>query len=569
MRNNFVKKEASVFRILDRKQGRLLCINMNGKCAPQWFLERECGTAEYSIPEDVVLSSSALAEAHRRFSMLLSILPHIGDKKEMGEAVREVAEEHHLSRPTVRKYLYRYLTHQSIAALSAEEKKEKRPLTRDEKNFRWALNKYFYTSRKNSLMTAYMLMLKERYYDGEEILEHPSFYQFRYFYRKTKKWDNFYITRGGMKDYQKNHRPLLGGRVQEYAPAVGVGMLDSTVCDIYLVDQGGSLIGRPLLTVCIDAYSGLCCGYSLGWEGGVSSLRKLLNGILEDKTELCRKHGILIKEEDWPCRELPGKMITDMGGEYISEEFAQITELGVTMENLPAFRPDQKGPVEKFFDVIQGYYKPHLKGCGVVEPDFGERGARDYRLDARFTLEQFEAVLLRCILYYNKDRILENFPYTEEMIALGVQPYCNTIWEYGKTLPGAHLITADREQIRLSMLPRTIGTFRRNGLIVNRLRYRAYGFVDQYLTGETVLTAYDPACVDDIYLIQNGMFIRFELIETRYQGKSLEQVMKLLDGQKAIVKEARKKNQTDKIRLIGQIQEARKVAKVLRSESEG
>ena len=28
----------------------------------------------------------------------------------------------------------------------------------------------------------------------------------------------------------------------------------------------GDVIGRPVLTACVDAYSGLCCGYSLSWE---------------------------------------------------------------------------------------------------------------------------------------------------------------------------------------------------------------------------------------------------------------------------------------------------------------
>lgn len=38
------------------------------------------------------------------------------------------------------------------------------------------------------------------------------------------------------------------------------------MCDIYLVSDEGGLIGRPILIACIDACSGLCCGYSLTWE---------------------------------------------------------------------------------------------------------------------------------------------------------------------------------------------------------------------------------------------------------------------------------------------------------------
>ena len=40
-------------------------------------------------------------------------------------------------------------------------------------------------------------------------------------------------------------------------------MLDATVCDIYLVNESGTIVGRPILTLCVDAYSGVICGYLL------------------------------------------------------------------------------------------------------------------------------------------------------------------------------------------------------------------------------------------------------------------------------------------------------------------
>ena len=58
-----------------------------------------------------------------------------------------------------------------------------------------------------------------------------------------------------MKSYERNNRPLLGDGVQEYASHVGVDMFDATVCDIYLVDDSGNLVGRPILTACVDAFS--------------------------------------------------------------------------------------------------------------------------------------------------------------------------------------------------------------------------------------------------------------------------------------------------------------------------
>lgn len=60
-------------------------------------------------------------------------------------------------------------------------------------------------------------------------------------------------------------------------------MLDGTVCDIYLVDDAGHLVGRPILLACVDAYTSFCYGYSLLWEGGVYSLRNLMLNVAADK----------------------------------------------------------------------------------------------------------------------------------------------------------------------------------------------------------------------------------------------------------------------------------------------
>ena len=229
-------------------------------------------------------------------------------------------------------------------------------------------------------------------------------------------------------------------------------MLDSTICDIYLVNESGGLVGRPLLTVCIDAYSSLCLGYTLSWEGGVYSLTSLVTNVIADKQEWCSRFGISISKDEWNCNSVPAILVTDMGSEYKSETFEHIAELGVSVVNLPPYRPELKGAVEKFFDLIQEMYKPYLKNRGVIEIDYQERGARDYRKDACLTLEEFEKVILRCIIFYNTKRIIDNFPYTDDMLLSNVKPYANCIWNYGKTQAGANLIDVDYKTLVLTFL---------------------------------------------------------------------------------------------------------------------
>jgi hypothetical protein len=213
-----------------------------------------------------------------------------------------------------------------------------------------------------------------------------------------------------------------------------------------------------------------------------------------------------------------------MGTEYKSENFEQITELGVSITNLPSYRPELKGIVEKFFDLIQGYYKKHLKGKGVIEPDYQERGSRDYRKDACLTMVDFEKIILHCIIYYNSKRVIENFPYTENMLLENIQPYSSDIWNWGMSQIGVNLITVDYNTLIFTLFPRTTGKFNRNGLRVNKLRYKNDKYTEMYLKGAMVTVAYNPDDVSKVWLIDNGKYIPFELIENRFKNMELSEV---------------------------------------------
>lgn len=566
-KTGILKKDAEMLRVLKIKEGKALVVDCVKSRMPWWISQSDLNDAvEISeddlleetgtcLPEDV--SAAANRVMHKRFHMIAGILPFVDDKKKRSYLIEEAVRTHEVSVNTVKNYLISYLTYQNIMVLAPKERMKDKELTQDEKNMRWALNKYYYTKAKQSISTAYTLMLKEKYCDGEgRLLEnYPSIHQFRYFYRKNRKMQTYYISRNGLKDYQRNNRPLVGDGIQEEFAAVGVGMLDATICDIYLVDDSGHLVGRPILVACVDAYSSFCYGYSLLWEGGVYSLRNLMLNVIVDKEEWCRKFGILIDRKQWDSNCLPGVMVTDMGTEYTSGNFEQITELGISVTNLPAYRPELKGQVEKFFDLMQSEYKKHLKGKGVIEPDYQERGARDYRKDACLTIHDFETIILRCILYYNSQRIVGNFPYTKEMISDGVKPYAASIFEWGRKQPGADLIKVSKEKLIQVLLPRTEGRFSRYGLKVNGMRYHAEGYTEEYLKGGVVTVAYNPENVSRVWLLEDGTFQPFELIERRFDGKTLEDVEMLKAGCNEIIKNAASENLQARIDLAKHIQD--------------
>lgn len=568
-RNEIYTHEDQIYRILIVKEDNCLVIDCKNNSMPVWkpvttFWDASIMTDEdlytlldFKPVEDDMVSPERKKVMHERYTMIAPVLSFIGDENTRSHVINIIAAENNISKQSIRSFLKKYLVIQNIQVLLPKEREYDTALTKDQKNMRWSLNKFFYNFEKNSLRTAYVKMLKEKYCDeaGQLMDTYPSFYQYRYFYRKTRKLENYYISRNGLTYYQRNDRPCVGDNVRVYASAPGLGMVDATVCDIYLVNESGQVVGRPILTACVDAYSGICMGYSLGWEGGVYSIRDMTLNIIEDKEKLCLKHGIHIDEAAWPVNKLPGRIISDQGSEYIGYTFEQIAELGVTLENLPPYRPDLKGPIEKFFDVIQSLYKKNLKGKGVIEPDFQERGAHDYRKDACITMQNFEKIILRCIIYYNTANILEDYPFTEDMLEKDIKPYSNALWDYGCSLSGANLISTSKEQLTLCLLPRTLGTYTRFGLSVNKLHYKNEAFKEKYLTGGEAILAYDPDNSSYVWVIEKGEYIRFDLIESRFKDKSVNDVHDVQELSKRIIREENHNNLQAEVSLATHIQD--------------
>lgn len=571
-KNQLIKKDGIIYRVLAVEEDSVLLIDCFKKTMPRWHGMDElngytnCTEEELLEVTGVVLDkeqemkTKQRCRAYERFTVIAGILPFLGDDRMRSVIIRKTAEQNGISVQTVRSYLCPYLVYQSISALVPKERESlKKELTKDEKNCRWALNKFYFTRHKNSLKTAYTYMLKEKYCDGEGGLfsEYPSFNQFRYFYSKYKTIQNALISRNGIKDYQRNHRPLLGEGVQEFAPNVGTGMVDATICDIYLVDKAGNLIGRPVLTILTDSYSnGFVMGYSLTWEGGTYSLRDLMLNVIADKVEWCRRFGIFIKKEQWDSDKMPSVIVSDMGSEYKSETFSQITELGVTLINLPALRPELKSIVERSFQLLQDSAKPFLMDHGYVDKDAGKRLAPDYRKRAKLTIEDYEKVIIYSILYHNSQRILEDYPYTEAMLEAQVQPYANCIFEWGKKQDGCNLISVTSKELILTLLPRTKAKFTRRGLVVMGLRYdcRERNFTENYLSGGDAVAAYNPESADVIYLIENEEFIKFQLIESRFFGKKFEEIKDMADAQKSIIDAAVHENLQGRVDLASHIE---------------
>ena len=194
-----------------------------------------------ALDEDI--SERQRQQRDRRAELIAPLLVEecICDKSYRNKVLREIVSGNSVSRKTVLQYLWLYWVYQSKNALLPAEKSntEKRPLSSDEKTIRWALNKFYYTPQKQSLQTAYKMMLHAKYCDAKGKLkpDYPSFWQFRYYFRQHRDPISESISREGIKAYQRNHRPFIGA-VSDYAGTIGTYMTDATVADIYMASAG-------------------------------------------------------------------------------------------------------------------------------------------------------------------------------------------------------------------------------------------------------------------------------------------------------------------------------------------
>lgn len=176
---------------------------------------------------------------------------------------------------------------------------------------------------------------------------------------------------------------------------------------------------------------------------------------------------------------------------------------GVVIQNLPPYRPDRKGLVEKAFDLIQGRYKPLLRGKGVIEEDAQERWAVDYRTQASLTLDEFTAIVIHSILFLNSGRLLSN----------GLTPAQQWLESDDE------LLQANEHELSCMGLPRTTVKMGRKGI-----RHRKMWYVptdrDLLHPGETYTIAYDPSDVSCIYVVLDGQYYPCRLGPTdqHYQG---------------------------------------------------
>ncbi|MDL5034581.1 transposase family protein [Pelomonas sp. APW6] len=139
--------------------------------------------------------------------------------------------------------------------------------------------------------------------------------------------------------------------------------IDHTVLDIVVIsDISGMPLGRPTITVLIDAFSGYVAGFFISfWGTGLASSLAALKVAISPKDEYCQGQNL---EQKWLPYGIPSLMVVDNGLEFHSPQFLAIAQhLNTDLRFCAVRQPWLKPFVERALGALCAY----LPSQGRVE----------------------------------------------------------------------------------------------------------------------------------------------------------------------------------------------------------
>ncbi|WP_096186323.1 Mu transposase C-terminal domain-containing protein [Evansella halocellulosilytica] len=472
--------------------------------------------------------------------------------------------------------------------------------------FRSAINKHYYSSAEKSLTLTYELMLKDYFSMDSKVKgkveipviksygELPSLNQFRYWFEKERDIKKEISQRKGRKNYDQNHRAIIGESTTEALGPGAVYQIDATVGDLYLLSRFNRdwIIGRPVIYSVMDVYSRMIVGLYIGLEGPswAGAMMALANAA-SDKVSFCRDFGIEIEKHEWPAAHLPESILADRGELEGSKVEPLINNFGIKILNTPSYRADLKGIIEQHFRVTNTRTKAFLPGS--VKP-VKERGDRDYRLEAQLDIYQFTQVIIKCVLYHNNQHYLTNYQREEMMVEDGIESIPIQLWEWGINNKSGKLRHASEDIVKLNLMPTGKATVTAKGIAYKGLLYGSKQSLKERWFEKArnrgtwkIEISYDPRNMDYIYLrAEDGLskgkiveevnyLLEYEkLKERQHKEKTIQSKVDLNTEIEEIVNQAKQKtshnqtNQTSNRSKIGSIRENRTVEKMIQREEE-
>src|ERR1051325_446423 len=269
-------------------------------------------------------------------------------------------------------------------------------------------------------------------------------------------------TRLGAKQSADKHSAFPGHFPGGDWP-LAVVQIDHTLLDVTLVDdKNRQSVGRPWLTLAIDAFSRMVAGYYLSLDPPNSM-----------SVGLCIAHAILPKEQwlaryeintPWLCWGVMRLIHADNAREFRSNMLRRACkEYGIDLEWRPVKQPHYGAYIESllgtFLEEIHS-----LPGTTFSNPE--ERGEYDSEKHSAMTFSEFERWLVTFItgVYHQREH--------SSLLTSPIRQYEKGIFGTedmaGRGLP---LQVTDADRLRLDLMPYVERTIQEYGVEIDRIHY--------------------------------------------------------------------------------------------------
>jgi hypothetical protein len=385
--------------------------------------------------------------------------------------------------------------------------------------FTLSIQRFYHKPGKQTLKNTYLAMLSEYFShrtidkDGNEILnilpksQLPTLNQFSYWYRTTYTEAETLRARIGERNYHLTARVITGVSERDCEGPGYKFQIDATVGDVYLVSEFNRawIIGRPVIYFVKDVFSRIITGMYIGLEGpSWAGASTALANCASDKVEYCKQYGITITKDQWPCEHLPYSLLGDRGELESCKADGLSDYLDIRVENTPPYRGDLKGIVERYFNTMNTSTKPFLPGQVISESR--KRGETDYRLDAKLTLKELSALIIRDVLAYNNCNVLRDYERTADMIRDNVLPVPIQLWNWGITHLSGSLRKVSPQMVMFTLMPKGNALITAKGLRFKNNYYISdalakSGLMEQAAASRNLSAkiAYDPRNMGRVY----------------------------------------------------------------------
>lgn len=220
--------------------------------------------------------------------------------------------------------------------------------------------------------------------------------------RCIQDFDAFEIcsARFGYTAAIKRFRAKLGHTITNNP--LEVAEIDHTKLDVFVIDENGTPLGRPWLTVMIDVNTRCILGLYIGFEPpSYTSVARCLKHAILPKTELKIEFGDI--QNVWCAYGIVLKIKVDNGLEFHSKAFEMACyALGIDIEFMPRKKAWLKGHIERFMRTINHGILHGIKGTTFA--NIFEKDDYDPSKHAVLTLQQLRWVINKWVVDFYHQR---------------------------------------------------------------------------------------------------------------------------------------------------------------------